>query len=333
MKRAMACGVLLAIALSGCSGNPSPAPPSDSRFFDLQSHRGGRGDWAEESLTAFAKSLELGVTTLELDTHLTDDGKVIVWHDRVIQASKCQDTAPATPGDVEFPYVGDPVAELSLAQIKTLICSPAEVPGQANQNISDGSRIVELKDVYRLVRDYDAAEVRFNVEIKVQRGRDGDDGALTKAVVDEINRAGVAERTTVQSFSWSSLNLVQAIAPELPLVALSQGAEWLGVGMPGANPELGGVDIDDYDGSLAKAAAAQGYDAISPAVESVTPEMIAEAHEHKLPVIPWTVNSTEEMERLIDLGVDGMVTDNPARLRSLMEDLGLKLPKAYKRKT
>lgn len=330
MKRVMACGALLAIALSGCSG--SPTPPSDGRSFDLQSHRGGRGDWAEESLTAFARSLELGVTTLELDTHLTDDGKVIVWHDRVIQAAKCKDTAPATPGDVEFPYVGDQVAELSLAQVRTLICSPTDVPGQTNQNDGEGSRISELQEVFRLVRDYDATEVRFNVETKVQRGKDGGDGALTQAVVDEIYRAGVAGRTTVQSFNWSSLNLVRKIAPELPLVALSHGPEWLGVGMPGASPGLGGIDIDDYDGSLAKAAAAQGYDVISPAVETVTPEMIAEAHDLKLPVIPWTVNSTEEMERLIDLGVDGMVTDNPARLRSVMEERGLKLPKAYKRK-
>ena len=58
--------------------------------FDLQSHRGGRGEWTEESLAAFANSLKLGVTTLELDTHLTADGKVIVWHDDTIQADKCR---------------------------------------------------------------------------------------------------------------------------------------------------------------------------------------------------------------------------------------------------
>ena len=97
--------------------------------FDLQSHRGGRGEWTEESLAAFANSLKLGVTTLELDTHLTSDGKVIVWHDDTIQADKCVDTAPAAPGDAAFPYVGDRVAELSLAQVKTLDCGFTRLKG------------------------------------------------------------------------------------------------------------------------------------------------------------------------------------------------------------
>jgi glycerophosphoryl diester phosphodiesterase len=97
--------------------------------FDLQSHRGGRGEWTEESLAAFANSLALGVTTLELDTHLTEDGKVIVWHDDTIQAAKCADTAPVTAGDPEFPYVGDRVAELSLAQVRTLNCGFVQLTG------------------------------------------------------------------------------------------------------------------------------------------------------------------------------------------------------------
>ncbi|HSN35456.1 MAG TPA: glycerophosphodiester phosphodiesterase family protein, partial [Arthrobacter sp.] len=103
--------------------------------FDLQSHRGGRGEWTEESLAAFANSLKLGVTTLELDTHLTSDGKVIVWHDDTIQADKCLDSAPATPGDASFPYVGDRVADLSLAQIKTLDCGFVQLKGYPEQDV------------------------------------------------------------------------------------------------------------------------------------------------------------------------------------------------------
>ncbi|WP_258805059.1 glycerophosphodiester phosphodiesterase family protein [Pseudarthrobacter sp. NS4] len=299
--------------------------------FDLQSHRGGRGEWTEESLAAFANSLALGVTTLELDTHLTEDGKVIVWHDDTIQAAKCADTAPATAGDPEFPYVGDRVAELSLAQIKTLNCGFAQLPGYPDQDVIEGNRIAELKDVYWLVRDTNAAKVRFNVETKVESTQIGGAGmeSLTRTVVTEIQASGMADRTTLQSFDWSSLNLTKELAPELPLVALSSGDAWMGVGQPGASPNLGGIDIDDYDGSLPKAAAAQGYDVISPAFRSVTPEMVAEAHALGLPVIPWTVNTTADMERLMDLGVDGIITDYPTRLRTLMEERGLKLPKAY----
>ncbi|MDZ4090849.1 MAG: glycerophosphodiester phosphodiesterase family protein [Arthrobacter sp.] len=299
--------------------------------FDLQSHRGGRGEWTEESMAAFSNSLKLGVTTLELDTHLTADGKVIVWHDDTIQADKCLDTAPATPGDAAFPYVGDRVAELSLAQIKTLDCGFTQLLGYPEQDVIEGNRIAELKDVFQLVRDADAGKVRFNIEIKVESSQIGGEGmvALTKAVVAEIQASGMADRITVQSFDWSSLNLTKEIAPELPLVALSSGDAWLAVGQPGASPNLGGIDIDTYGGSLAKAAAAQGYDVISPAFRSVTPGMIAEAHELGLPVIPWTVNTTADMQRLMDLGVDGIITDYPTRLRTVMDERGLKLPKAY----
>ncbi|MDR7083623.1 glycerophosphoryl diester phosphodiesterase [Arthrobacter ginsengisoli] len=298
---------------------------------DLQSHRGGRGEWTEESLAAFATSLKLGVTTLELDTHLTSDGKVIVWHDDTIQADKCRDTAEATPGDAGFPYVGDRVAELSLAQIRTLDCGFIQLKGYPEQDVIEGNRIAELKDVFQLVRDADAQKVRFNIETKVESSQIGGEGmvALTNAVVTEIQASGTADRITLQSFDWSSLNLTREIAPELPLVALSSGDAWLQIGQPGASPNLGGIDIDTYGGSLAKAAAAQGYDAVSPTFRSVTPGMIAEAHELGLPVIPWTVNTTADMERLMDLGVDGIITDYPTRLRTVMEERGLKLPKAY----
>lgn len=319
------------------SSNAAGAATSDLNVnerngsFDLQSHRGGRGEWTEESLAAFTNSLALGVTTLELDTHLTEDGKVIVWHDDTIQAGKCLDTAPATAGDAEFPYVGDRVATLSLAQIKTLNCGFTQLAGYPEQDVVEGNRIAELKDVYQLVRDTNAAKVRFNVETKVESNEIGGAGmeSLTRAVVAEIQASGIADRTTLQSFDWSSLNLTKEIAPELPLVALSSGDAWMGVGQPGASPNLGGVDIDDYNGSLPQAAAAQGYDVVSPAFRSVTAGMITEAHELGLPVIPWTVNTTADMENLMDMGVDGIITDYPTRLRTLMENRGLKLPKAY----
>ncbi|WLQ05007.1 glycerophosphodiester phosphodiesterase family protein [Arthrobacter oryzae] len=313
------------------SSNTAPKTNERNGSFDLQSHRGGRGEWTEESLGAFANSITLGVSTLELDTHLTEDGKVIVWHDDAIQAAKCADTAPATPGDAEFPYVGDRVAELSLAQVKTLNCGYTQLTGYPEQQVIEGNRIAELKDVFQLVHDADAKKVRFNVETKVESSMVAGPGmeALTKAVVIEIYKAGMSERSTVQSFDWSSLNLTRKIAPQLPLVALSSGDAWLQVGQPGASPQLGGIDIDDFGGSLAKAAAAQGYSVISPTFRSVTPQMIAEAHELGLPVVPWTVNTPADMARLMDLGVDGIITDYPTRLRTLMEQRGLKLPKAY----
>ncbi|WP_220502287.1 glycerophosphodiester phosphodiesterase family protein [Microbispora sp. H10670] len=84
-------------ASASTTGDPGVALPQKTHF-DLQAHRGGIGMTTEESLEGFAKAMRLGVSTLELDTHVTRDEKVVVNHDRQISAQKCRDTGPITPG-------------------------------------------------------------------------------------------------------------------------------------------------------------------------------------------------------------------------------------------
>ncbi|WP_104130325.1 glycerophosphodiester phosphodiesterase family protein [Cryobacterium sp. N21] len=328
--------VLVGGAVVAAQGEPAPAAqtPRATQLaeFDLQSHRGGRGEHSEESLAAFAASLELGVSTLELDTHLTRDDAVVVWHDDVLTATKCRDTDAAFRGDPQFPYAGSRVRELTLEQIQTLDCGYQQLPGYPEQQNVPGNTIAELADVFALVDVHQADTVQLNIETKIETpGPAGADEmkALTRAVVASIEASGRADRVTVQSFDWASLNLVRDIAPKLRLVALAQDDDWLGVGRPGTSVHLGGIDIDDYDGSVARAAAAQGYDALSPIFETVTPELVAAAHAAGLPVIPWTVSETALMHTLIDLGVDGISTDYPTRLRAVLTERGLALPTAY----
>ena len=139
----------------------------------------------------------------------------------------------------------------------------------------------------------------------------------------------MADRVTIQSFDWSALNLAGRLDPRLVRVALVAAPETLEIGRPGAAPILGGIDIDDYDGSAVKAAAAQGYDVVSPLYTSVTQRMVAEARESGLKIVPWTANEPTVMNYLIDLGVDGIITDYPTRLRLVMEQRGIPLPRTY----
>jgi len=302
--------------------------------FDLQSHRGGRGEWTEESLTAFEQSLRLGVTTLELDTHLSQDGKILVWHDDTVQADKCQDTAPATAGDPEFPYVGDRVRELTWAQIQTLNCGYTQLAGYPQQDVVEGNKIAQLKDVYDLVNAYGAKDIRFNIETKVEvPGEPGqqEQEALTAAVVGAIQDSGFKDTTMLQSFDWASLDHARTLDADLTLVALTDTYDWAGLGQGGVTDHLGGIDLDDHQGSFAQAAAAKGYDVLSPNRTTVTPAMIDEAHELGLEIVPWTVNNRVEMEGLIDRGVDGIITDYPTTLRDVMADAGMDLPRAYEK--
>lgn len=322
------------VAVQGESALAEPAqaaaPLDEAAAFDLQSHRGGRGEHTEESLSAFAASLSRGVSTLELDTHLTRDDAVVVWHDDVLSTNKCRDTDAAFPGDPAFPYAGSRVRELTLDQIQTLDCGYQQLPGYPAQQNVPGNTIAELADVFALVDAHRADTVQLNIETKIETPSDhAEMAALTRAVVAEVEASGRADRVTVQSFDWASLNLVRQIAPELRLVALAQDDDWLEVGQPGASAHLGGIDIDDYDGSVARAAAAAGYDALSPIFETVTPELVADAHAAGLPVIPWTVSEAALMHTLIDLGVDGIITDYPTRLRAVLAERGLSLPTAY----
>ena len=96
------------------------AEAASAHSFDLEGHRGTRGLRPENTLAAFGKALEVGVTTLELDTGVTKDGVVVVSHERRISTLECQDTGPAVAGDPEFPYVGKLIKDLTYAQLATL---------------------------------------------------------------------------------------------------------------------------------------------------------------------------------------------------------------------
>jgi len=334
---------------------PAPAPAAavsrgvlpQKTHFDLQAHRGGLGLTTEESLQGFAKAMRLGVTTLELDTQVTRDEKVVVNHDRQVSATKCRDTGPVTAGDPMYPYVGKYIKDLTLAQIKTMDCGYQQLPGFPDQERIAGFRMVELKDVLNLVKAYDAKQVTLNIETKVEAGapeQTAPRDLFVRRVFEEIHASGLEDQVTIQSFDWGALNTMHRLAPSWPLVALTN-RDFLQVGKPGASPWLGGVDADDFGGDYVATAAAAvpGLTALSPnygfpqngtvadPAFRFYPDraMVEAAHSRGLEVIPWTCDDPATVSALIDLGVDGIITDYPNRVRQIMADRGMRLPKAY----
>lgn len=308
--------------------------------FDLQAHRGGIGLHTESSPYSFAEALSIGVTTLELDTQLTKDGQVVVTHDRQTNPQVCTDTAPATPDDPQFPYVGKYVKDLTLAQLRTLDCGSLQKPGYPQQVTHPGSQMMLLSEVFELVADSANTDVRFNIETKIEAGAPEETAPrdqFVPAVLAVIAKSGMANRVTIQSFDWGALRLVHALDPSLPLIALTNG-DFLQVGQPGPSPWTGGVDVDDFGGDgLAAAASIPGVVAYSPVDTTpqtcdvttpkcqpyTTPELVNRAHELGLKVIPWTVDHRASMEYMLDAGVDGMITNYPDRLRELLVERGI----------
>jgi glycerophosphoryl diester phosphodiesterase len=346
--RSAAVGVLVAALLGanlpGWRAEQGPA-------FDLQAHRGGIGLNQESSLAAFGYALELGVTTLELDVQITEDGQAVVTHDRRTNPVVCRDTAPAFPGDPEFPYIGRYVRDLTVEQLKTLDCGtrrPADPTTDRyidSQIPSPGAKMLLLTEVFDLVESYRAdgpCGVMLNIETKVEAGAPEETAPreqFVQVTAQLVRDAGLLDNVTIQSFDWGALMRMREVEPRLPIVALTNGT-FLEVGQPGASPWLGGIDIDDFGGSFVAAAASFGADAISPVhgdpqggstldpgyVPFTTQEMVDEAHAAGMKVIPWTVNDIATMDRLIGLGVDGLITDYPDRLRDLLELRGFALP-------
>ncbi|GCD90577.1 glycerophosphodiester phosphodiesterase family protein [Nocardioides sp. LS1] len=340
-----AAALLLGAALVAPLHPAAAQAATDRPTFDVQAHRGGIGLTVESTLASFDKAIRLGVSTLELDVQITEDGQAVVTHDRKVNGSKCQDTGPATPGDPEYPYVGKYVNTLSLAQVRTLDCGSQTLPDFPGQQASPGERMPLLSEVFDLVKAYHANGLKLNVETKVEAGAPSETAPMEQFVQvtdHEIRAADIAPQVTIQSFDWGSLMRMRQVDPRLPLVALTN-YDFLQVDQPGKSPWLGGLDIDDYDDDPIKAISSFGAAAFSPVhgfpqngkvtdpgyKPYVTSAMVDEAHAAGIKVIPWTVDDKPTMNKLIDDGVDGMITDYPDRLREVLADRGFELPRAY----
>jgi glycerophosphoryl diester phosphodiesterase len=310
---------LLAVACAGASA------------LDLQAHRGGTGLAPENTLAAFANALSLGVTTLELDIAITRDDVLVIHHDPTLN--------PATTRGPDGRFLeakGAPIRELRFEEVQRFDVgrlNPAlpyarRHPQQAPR---DGARIPRLADLFALVRKSGNEQVRFAIETKVTPF-DGDavvaPEPFARAVIAAIRDAGMAARSTVLSFDWRTLALVQREAPEIATVYLSAQQQWMdniGAGKPEPSPWTGGVQFRDH-GSVPKMIHAAGGRTWSSYHGDLDAAKVKQAQALGLAVLAWTVNEPADIVRMLDMGVDGIVSDRPDRVRDEMRRRGLALP-------
>nr|GAT47326.1 PLC-like phosphodiesterase [Mycena chlorophos] len=303
--------------------------------FDVQGHRGGRGNAVENTLPAFAWGLIDGATTLELDNGITKDGVVVVWHDEQILPEKCSDTSPATPGDPLFPYVGKYIVELTLAQLKTLDCGSQRQTNYPLQLTYPGTRISTLEEVFEFVECADPEHsIRWNIESKI----DAVNSNLTASVDDFVQKqyalfakSPYKKAITFQSFDWRSLIAMKKLDNSIITSALAEYDTTVIYGRS-LSPWLAGVDINAFPGSfgakLAHAAHAINASILSPSayksnLSLTTHEMVETAHSLGMQVKPWTVNSLDVAEDLLAWGVDGIISDYPNMVRRFVQQYGL----------
>lgn len=290
--------------------------------FDLQAHRGGRGLTPESTLAGFKNAISLGVTTLETDLAVTKDDVLVLSHEPRLNPDLVRG-----PDGKWLAGVGPTIHSLTLAELKAYDIgrlNPATKYGQQfpGQTPHDGERFPTLAELYGMA----GPQVHFNIETKIDPTKPDetvDPTTFAKLTVDAVRAAKMEKRTTIQSFDWRTLIEAKRLAPEIETVCLTIESKGMNTIEPRPSPWLAGLDAKSA-GSVPQLARMAGCSAWSPFFRNVTSANVVEAHALRLKIIPWTVNDPAEMKRLIDLKVDGLITDYPDRGMAVLEEKGLK---------
>lgn len=290
---------IILLALGACSSPKIVQNITSTPSIDWQGHRGARGLRPENTLPAFLHALSYpAVRTLELDVAVTSDGQVVVSHEPWMSATICShpDGRAVDKGEEQSLRI----YQMTLAEVQAFDCGQRGHP-----NFPQQQPIPAIKPTLEAVIQAAEAEVVlrqrplpfYNVEIKSLPEWDDTftplPAAFASRVLAVLQRMGVSNRTTVQSFDVRSLQAVRAQAPTQPIAYLIANKNtW------SENINLLGFKPDIY----------------SPYFELVTAELVKDLHAQGIAVIPWTVNDTAQMKTLIALGVDGIITDYPDRI-------------------
>ncbi len=270
--------------------------------FDWQGHRGARGLMPENTVPAMLKALEYPeITTLELDVVITKDNKVVLSHEPWMSSTICQqpDGTPVPEGEEKTFRI----LEMTYQEVRQFDCGSKPHPNFSEQEHMTVAKPL-LDSVFTKVDAWCAANNRalpnYNIELKSQPEYDGvltpEPAQFAEMVLDVVYDADMRERVCIQSFDARSLRAVHELDPDLTtawLVADGQGIE--------ANLEELGFLPTVY----------------SPYYKLLSANAVQKCHEQGLHVIPWTVNDPKEMKALIQMGVDGIITDYPNRIGEL----------------
>ncbi len=272
---------------------------NETRYdYDLQGHRGARGLLPENTIPSFIKAVDLGVQTLELDLVVTAGGELLVSHEPWFnhQISTKPDGTPVT----ENKEMDLNIYEMTYEEIREY-----DVGMRGNPDFPDQEPMEVSKPLFRdmviaieaYIIENDLPQIKYNVETKSQPDWYGVYSPLPESFAEilyrELTALDILGRVIVQSFDSATLIAMREIDPEIPLAMLvyqeTQTMERM--------TELLGFTPDIW----------------SPNYSLVTEELVARTDREGIRLIPWTVNDPAEMVRLLELGVDGIITDYPNR--------------------
>lgn len=299
---------IIALLLLGCGGSHTEtdqqadslnadaldsAPKSYNHNFDLHGHRGARGLYPENSIEGFLAAVDLQVNTLEMDVVISKDKQVVVSHEPWVSSVICWglDDKPVAEGKALNIY------QMTYDQISNYNCGSQlhpDFPLQEKLSTFKPKLSEVITEVEASAAALEVEPMRYNIEIKSTPETDNEfhpePKEFVELVLNVVNNGGIKPRTIIQSFDVRALQEVKRRDPSIPVALLIA--------------ETGGFERD-----LEKL----GFtpDIYSPNFHLVNSKLVESCHQNGIKIIPWTVNEEEDMLEMLEMGVDGLITDFP----------------------
>lgn len=272
-----------------------------AQSLDIQGHRGARGLLPENTIPAFIRAIDEGVQTLELDVVITKDKKVLVSHEPYMSSSIC--SKPDGSGISSDESKALNIYQMTYEQIKSYDCGSKgnpRFPKQEKMAVSKPLLIDLISQVEAYLKKNGLSKVAYNIELKSSPKGDNvyhpSVEEFSTIVYDLLAASLPMDRFNIQSFDFRILKYWHTTYPKVRLAALIENGK--------------GVEANLRDLGFTP-------NIYSPYHILLNKEMISFCQQKNMKVIPWTVNERSAMERLVEMGVDGIITDFPDRAKDL----------------
>lgn len=308
--------------------------------FDLEAHRGGRDIRPENTLYSYAYAIELGATSIECDMQLTKDGQIVMSHNPILNSDITRDENGNYIENNKYDIRLMTVDELKKFDVGVMDPNCGEYYDlHGKTQFTYDAKIPTLEELMQLIQSYGDKNIVLNIETKsypdpASAGykNNADPKKFVEVFNNIVKKYDMEDTVVLQSFDWQTLIEMKKLNPNISTSALWQeqpswgrDSESLRRYEKKKSPWLGGLDIKDYQGNPVKAAHAIGADIISPYYTEISKQDVDEAHSLGMKVVPWTVNNEKDMNMLLDMGVDGIISDKPWLLKQVLEKRNIKL--------
>jgi glycerophosphoryl diester phosphodiesterase len=295
MKNLIGVAAMALVGLSACKTMNKTNTAAAAKFpvFSTEGHRGGRGLMPENTIIAMKNAVDIGVTTLEMDTHITKDGEVVVTHDDYLSPGFM-----LTPEGKEIPAADSKkyaVYQMEYSLLKTFDIGTKPLAGFPEQK-KIKTYIPRLADLIDSVQIYtrDKKQMFYNIETKCSPKGDGitnpDPETFVKLLMEVIEKKGISPFVVIQSFDKRTLQILHKKYPNVRTSFLVNNQKTV-------EENLSDLGFDPF--------------ILSTEYKMVNEELVRKCHERNVKVIPWTPNTKKDIDRLKLLKVDGIISDYP----------------------